>query len=206
MNDDTTMNNAFILDTLQNRSTNYATVLSIIREKCPAASSLTDDEVLNIAKVADSAFQRKRCTNGNHFQEIVTAFLVKHNLQVLDQVTIDKRGIILGLSMTKKGTHTIDHVVVGKGPPPDIKDFIGKSIEDFGVISSKTTIRSDRWKDVFYNETFPSPKKYLLVMADTRMPRCFRENETRKIVSCHPLKMDTRVFKLNFDDLVAELV
>jgi len=46
----------------------------------------------------------------------------------------------------------------------------------------------------------------LLTISDDYPPTArFREDETRKIITCFPKKKDDRIYKLNFEDLIGEL-
>ena len=82
---------------------------------------------------------------------------------------------------------------------------VGKPITDFKVVSCKTTCR-ERWTQDDWSYTF-IPKLYiLLTISDDYPPTArFREDETRKIITCFPKKKDDRIYKLNFEDLIGEL-
>lgn len=85
------------------------------------------------------------------------------------------------------------------------ENIIGKSITEYAVISCKTTCR-ERWTQDDWSYTF-SPKLYLLltISDDYPLSNRFRENKTRKIITCFAKKKDDRIFKLGFEDLISEL-
>ena len=82
---------------------------------------------------------------------------------------------------------------------------LGKTIQDYKVISCKTTCR-ERWTQDDWSYTF-IPKLYILLTISDDYPLSirFRENKHRKIITCIPKKKDDRIYKLNFENLIQEL-
>ena len=103
--------------------------------------------------------------------------------------------------MSEKGKcyHIIDFVI---GENIDV----GKSIADYKVISCKTTCR-ERWTQDDWCFTF-APKLYILLTISNDYPTTqrFREDARRKIITCLPKKKDDRLCKLNFENLIDELL
>ena len=99
----------------------------------------------------------------------------------------------------KKCYHIIDFVI-----GENIK--VCESITNYKIISCKTTCR-ERWTQDDWSYTF-IPKLYILLTISNDYPSSqrFGENEQRKIVTCLSKKNDDRIFKLNFENLIEELL
>ena len=125
--------------------------------------------------------------------------LDKNNIPYKKQVTIDKSGIIVGFNEKKGKCYHIIDFVIGENIE------VGKSITYYKVVSCKTTCR-ERWTQDDWSYTF-IPKLYILLTISDDYPptQRFREDETRKIITCLPKKKDDRLFKLNFENLIDEL-
>lgn len=173
----------------------------IIQELKQIAPLLSDDELLQLYTKSISIHQSKIQENGNFLENgILVSILDKGNIPYKKQVTINKSGIIVGFNVKKgKCYHIIDFVI---GENIDV----GKSIADYKVISCKTTCR-ERWTQDDWSFTF-APKLYILLTISNDYPTTqrFREDARRKIITCLPKKKDDRLCKLNFENLIDELL
>ena len=163
-------------------------------------SPLSDDVLLQLYNKSISIHQSKIQGNGNFLEnDILVGILDKNNVPYKKQVTINKLGIIVGFNQKEKCYHIIDFVI-----GENIE--VGKSIMDYKVISCKTTCR-DRWTQDAWSYTF-IPKLYILLTISDDYPPSerFREDTKRKIITCIPKKNDDRLFKLNFENLIDELL
>jgi hypothetical protein len=192
-------NNAYVLSRMaENTWMKRTRILHDLKQKAP---SLTDDVLLQLYNASISIHQSKIQGNGNFLEnEIVTTMLNAHQIHYKQQVTINQDGRIVGFNIKKDKCYHILDFVVGK----DIS--IGKSITECTVLSCKTTCR-ERWTQDDWSFTFP-PKKYILLTISDDYPLStrFREGVSRKIITCLPKKKDDRIYKLNFDHLLDELV
>ena len=173
----------------------------IIQELKQIAPLLSDNELLQLYTKSISIHQSKIQENGNFLENgILVSILDKGNIPYKKQVTINKSGIIVGFNVKKgKCYHVIDFVI---GENIDV----GKSIADYKVISCKTTCR-ERWTQDDWSFTF-APKLYILLTISNDYPTTqrFREDARRKIITCLPKKKDDRLCKLNFENLIDELL
>ena len=173
----------------------------IIQELKQIAPMLSGDELLQLYTKSISIHQSKIQENGNFLEnDILVSFLDKSNIPYKKQITINKSGIIVGFNVKKgKCYHIIDFVI---GENIDV----GKSITDYKVISCKTTCR-ERWTQDDWSYTF-APKLYILLTKSDDYPPAqrFREDARRKIITCLPKKKDDRLCKLNFENLIDELL
>ena len=173
----------------------------IIQELKQIAPLLSDDELLQLYTKSISIHQSKIQENGNFLENgILVSILDKGNIPYMKQVTINNSGIIVGFNVKKgKCYHIIDFVI---GENIDV----GKSIADYKVISCKTTCR-ERWTQDDWCFTF-APKLYILLTISNDYPTTqrFREDARRKIITCLPKKKDDRLCKLNFENLIDELL
>ena len=173
----------------------------IIQELKQIAPALSDDELLQLYTKSISIHQSKIQENGNFLENgILVSILNKGNIPYKKQVTINKSGIIVGFNVKKgKCYHIIDFVI---GENIDV----GKSIAYYKVISCKTTCR-ERWTQDDWSFTF-APKLYILLTISNDYPTTqrFREDARRKIITCLPKKKDDRLCKLNFENLIDELL
>jgi len=173
----------------------------IIQELKQIAPMLSGDELLQLYTKSISIHQSKIQENGNFLEnDILVSILDKSNIPYKKQITINKSGIIVGFNVKKgKCYHIIDFVI---GENIDV----GKSITDYKVISCKTTCR-ERWTQDDWSYTF-APKLYILLTISDDYPPAqrFREDARRKIITCLPKKKDDRLCKLNFENLIDELL
>ena len=173
----------------------------IIQELKQIAPLLSDDELLQLYTKSISIHQSKIQENGNFLENgILVSILDKGNIPYKKQVTINKSGIIVGFNVKKgKCYHIIDFVI---GENIDV----GKSIAYYKVISCKTTCR-ERWTQDDWSFTF-APKLYILLTISNDYPTTqrFREDARRKIITCLPKKKEDRLCKLNFENLIDELL
>jgi len=182
------------------KENNLTKKILIIRELEQMAPLLSYVELLQLYNKSISIHQRKIQKNGNFLEnDILTEMLNENNIPYKKQVTIDKSGIIIGFDK-KKGTcyHIIDFVI---GESIEV----GKSITEYKVISCKTTCR-ERWTQDDWSYTF-IPKLYILLTISNDYPSSerFREDTHRKIITCIPKRIDNRIYKLNFENLIEEL-
>jgi hypothetical protein len=147
-----------------------------------------------------SIHQSSQCTGGTNFENLISDKLNQNGIQFREQVVIDENGIIKAFNTTtiKDCFHKVD-IVVGENIE------IGRSIEEFMVLSCKTTCR-ERWKQDDWS-LVTKPKKYILLTVSNDYPlsEIFQESETRKIITENPKKRDNRVYKLNYDSLISEI-
>lgn len=173
----------------------------IIQELKQIAPLLSDNELLQLYTKSISIHQSKIQENGNFLENgILVSILDKGNIPYKKQVTINKSGIIVGFNVKKgKCYHIIDFVI-------GVNIDVGKSIADYKVISCKTTCR-ERWTQDDWSFTF-APKLYILLTISNDYPTTqrFREDARRKIITCLPKKKDDRLCKLNFENLIDELL
>jgi len=187
--------NQYVLTKIENnKNLKQETIIQELKRIAPLSS---EECLIQLYNKSISLHQSKIQRNGSFLEnDILSRFLEKNNIPYKKQVTIDKKGIVVGLNK-KKGTcyHIVDFVI-----GENIN--IGKSITDYKVISCKTTCR-ERWTQDDWSYTFV-PKLYiLLTMSDDYPPtERFREDTKRKIITCLPKKKDDRRFKLNFEDLI----
>ena len=137
---------------------------------------------------------------GADFENIISNKLNNNGISFREQVVIDENGIIKAFNTTtiEECFHKVDFVV-----GENIE--IGRSIEEFMVLSCKTTCR-ERWKQDDWS-LVTKPKKYILLTVSNDYPPSakFQESETRKIITENPKKRDNRVYKLNYDSLISEI-
>ena len=174
--------------------------VKIIHELKQIAPLLSDIDLLQLYNKSISIHQSKIQGNGDFLEnDILVGVLDKNNISYRKQVTINKAGIIVGFNEKKSKCYHIIDFVIGENIE------VGKPITNFKVVSCKTTCR-ERWTQDDWSYTF-IPKLYvLLTISDDYPPTArFREDETRKIITCFPKKKDDRIYKLNFEDLIGEL-
>ena len=174
--------------------------VKIIQELKQIAPLLSDVDLLKLYNKSISIHQSKIQGNGDFLEnDILVGVLDKNNISYRKQVTINKAGIIVGFNEKKSKCYHIIDFVIGENIE------VGKPITNFKVVSCKTTCR-ERWTQDDWSYTF-IPKLYvLLTISDDYPPTArFREDETRKIITCFPKKKDDRIYKLNFEDLIGEL-
>jgi hypothetical protein len=173
----------------------------IIQELKQIAQMLSGDELLQLYTKSISIHQSKIQENGNFLEnDILVSILDKSNIPYKKQITINKSGIIVGFNVKKEKCYHIIDFVIGENID------VGKSIADYKVISCKTTCR-ERWTQDDWSYTF-APKLYILLTISDDYPPAqrFREDARRKIITCLPKKKDDRLCKLNFENLIDELL
>jgi hypothetical protein len=173
----------------------------IIQELKQIAQMLSGDELLQLYTKSISIHQSKIQENGNFLEnDILVSILDKSNIPYKKQITINKSGIIVGFNVKKEKCYHIIDFVIGENID------VGKSITDYKVISCKTTCR-ERWTQDDWSYTF-APKLYILLTISDDYPPAqrFREDARRKIITCLPKKKDDRLCKLNFENLIDELL
>jgi len=189
--------NNYILSRIENNK-NYKTT-KIIQE-LKKIVPLSDDDLLELYNKSISLHQSNMKGNGDFLEnDILVDILDRNSICYKQQVTIDKLGIIVGFNERKKCYHIIDFVI-GEGIE------IGKSIKEYKVISCKTTCR-ERWTQDNWSYKL-IPKLYILLTISNDYPSSvrFEESSKRKIITCIPKKKDDRKFKLNFENLIDELI
>lgn len=162
---------------------------------------LNDNLLIDIYNKSISLHQTNIHENGYFLENnIVATELFSKNIPFKQQVTINKNGIIVGFNQKKKKCFHIIDFVIGN----DIS--IGKSITNYKIISCKTTCR-ERWTQDNWTLTF-IPIKYILLTLSNDYPSTIRfgENEKRKIITCNPKILDDRKYKLNFENMINEII
>lgn len=191
--------NYYIINKLKNVKDNkHKHINKVLREQFPNV----DEKILfSIYEQSISIHQSLMQTNGACLETEITNFLNESLITHRSQVTIDKDGYIVGFKTRKnQRCHHIVDFVVGE----DIG--IGKTIDNFTVLSCKTTCR-ERWTQDNWSLETP-PKKYLLLTTSTDYPLStrFKENNKRKIITCSPKNKDDRIYKLDYDSLLSEIM
>lgn len=193
-----TFDNKYVLSRIEENK--ISKNLKIIQDLKQIAPLLSDNELLQLYNKSISIHQSKIQGNGYFLEnDILIGVLDKNNIPYKKQVTIDKSGIIVGFNEKKGKCYHIIDFVIGENIE------VGKSITYYKVVSCKTTCR-ERWTQDDWSYTF-IPKLYILLTISDDYPptQRFREDETRKIITCLPKKKDDRLFKLNFENLIDEL-
>jgi arsenate reductase-like glutaredoxin family protein len=190
--------NNYILSRIEeNKNSKTLKIIQELRKIVP----LSDDELLELYNKSVSIHQSKMKGNGDFLEnDILVDILNSNSICYKKQVTIDKLGLIVGFNEKKRKCYHIIDFVVGE----DIE--VGKSIKEYKVISCKTTCR-ERWTQDEWSYKL-IPKLYILLTISNDYPSSdrFEENSKRKIITCLPKKKDDRIFKLNFENLIDELV
>lgn len=191
--------NKYVLSKIEENQINKC--LNMIQELKHIAPTLNDSDILQLYNKSISIHQSKNKKNGDFLEnEILAEILDTHNIPYKKQVTINKLGIIIGFNEKKKRCYHIIDFVIGNNIEK------GTSITEYKVISCKTTCR-ERWTQDDWSYTL-IPKLYiLLTISDDYPPSArFREDKHRKIITCLPKKKDDRIYKLNFEHLIDEIV
>lgn len=152
-------------------------------------SSLSEETILKLYHKSISVRQSSVQGNGSFLEKEVEKSLMVNN------ITINKGGIIVGFNKKKgKCDHVLD-IVVG------VDVSIGRSITDFVLLSCITTFR-ERWRQDDWTLTF-QPLKYILTTTSDDYPLSFRfqESEKRMIITSHHKRIDDRIYQLNFSNL-----
>jgi hypothetical protein len=172
-----------------------------IIEELKTIYPLPDELLLKLYNKSISIHQSNIQKNGNFLEnDIIVSELTKRKIPFKSQVTINKSGIIVGFGDKKNKCYHIIDFVIGN----DIS--IEKSITEYKVLSCKTTCR-ERWTQDDWSFTHVPLKYILLTISDDYPPsERFRESEYRKIITCLPKLKDDRNYKLNFEDLINELI
>lgn len=163
-----------------------------LRASNPKLETWSDEEVSEFYKTAVSCFQSKK--GGRFLESFIEKTLAEAGIPFQSQVHLDASGMVV----SSKGITIVDIVF---GTPK-----IGTHISDYMVLSLKVSSRERSKLDSAW--TFAhKPKKfyYGTIEPDYPTPDKFKESETRKLVCAITRKKDTRTFKLNFDDLLAEV-
>ena len=192
-------NNQYVLSIIQKNK--ILKNLKIIQELKQITPLLNDADLIKLYNKSISIHQSKNQENGNFLEnDILVSILEKNNISYKKQVTINKLGIIIGFNEKKIKCYHIIDFVIGENIE------IGRLIIDYKVISCKTTCR-ERWTQDDWSYIF-IPKLYILLTISDDYPaqERFREGTKRKIITCLPKKKDDRIFKLNFEDLINELI
>lgn len=194
-----TFDNQYVLSRIEENK--ISKNLKIIQELKLIAPLLSDVELLQLYNKSISIHQSKIQGNGDFLEnDILVGLLDQNNISYKKQVTINKSGIIVGFNQKKEKCYHVIDFVVGENIE------VGKSITEYKVISCKTTCR-ERWTQDDWSYTF-APKLYILLTISDDYPptQRFREDIKRKIITCLPKKKDDRLFKLNFENLIDELL
>ena len=191
-------NNQYVLSKInENKLIKNSLIIQELKQISPL---LADIQLLELYNKSISIHQCKNQGNGNFLEnDILVRFLHENNISYKKQVTINKNGIIIGFNEKKVKCYHIIDFVIGENIE------LGKTIQDYKVISCKTTCR-ERWTQDDWSYTF-IPKLYILLTISNDYPPSerFRENIKRKIITCIPKRKDDRIYKLNFENLIEEL-
>ena len=192
-----THNNYVLRKIQENKTEKEIQVIENLKKILPG---LANEFYLEFYKRSISLHQSGNQKNGSFLEKIVREFLDKYNIPYKEQVTINEQGINVGYYQKKKDCYHIVDFVIGENIS------IGDSITQYTVISCKTTCR-ERWTQDNWSFEF-QPKLYILLTISCDYPpmKRFRESKTRKIISCSSKEKDEREFKLNFDDLISEII
>jgi len=162
---------------------------------------LTEDMLIKLYNKSISIHQSNIQGNGDFLENnILVSQLLYNNIPFKQQVTINKDGLIVGFNEKKSKCYHIVDFVIGD----NIK--MHASITEYKVISCKTTCR-ERWTQDDWTFTY-SPLKYILLTISNDYPNStrFRETDKRKIITCYPKMKDDRKYKLNFENIIDELI
>lgn len=190
-------NNKYIIQKIEE---NKQIKLKKIIKELKLIYPLQDELLMELYNKSISIHQSNIYGNGNFLEnDIVVSELIKHNIPFKQQVTINKDGIIVGFNVKNKCYHIIDFVIGN-----NIE--VGKSITEYSVLSCKTTCR-ERWTQDNWSFTHV-PLKYILLTISNDYPSSvrFRETKQRKIITCFPKLKDDRKYKLNFEDMINEII
>jgi hypothetical protein len=179
----------------KHKSDKQTYILDELKQQYP---DLSLDLLSELYKSCISIHQTKQQNNGNFFESKIESILTQADIPYKSQVSINTDAIIIGFGIIKDCYHVLDFVVGS-----DI--VIGKHISEFIVLSCKVTCR-ERWTQDNWSLTH-KPKKFILLTLTSDYPLStrFDESETRKIITCEPKVNDKRIYKLTFDNLIAEL-
>jgi|LauGreDrversion4_2_1035121.scaffolds.fasta_scaffold51168_2 hypothetical protein len=199
-------NNYIIKKFEENKENKMKKIVEDLQSICP---HLPKDIYLDIFNKCISIHQSNNQSNGSFLENEVASELSEKNIPFRKQVIINKDGSIIGFneknnkktSNEKKSKcyHIVDFVI-----GDNIN--INTSITEYKVISCKTTCR-ERWTQDDWTFTY-NPLKYILLTIANDYPSStrFRETDKRKIITCYPKKKDDRKYKLNFENLIDELI
>ena len=196
-----TLSNESVLTAWSNRKDDkQKELLASIRKEKPALASISDEDVLDICRMAVSNFQSK---DGKVLEEHVENTLT---IPFQKQVCIDKDGVIVDRGRNKKGevkTRKTDKIVdIVFGTP-----VVGTHISEYAAMSLKISSRERGSQDDHWSLTHkPKLFLYATLSDDYPQPDKFGESETRKLVCATPKKTDDRTFKLGFGDIEAEVM
>jgi len=191
-------NNTYVIQKIEE---NKQIKVKKIIEELQLIYPLQDELLIELYNKSISIHQRNIQGNGDFLENhIVVLELTKHNIPFKQQVTIGKDGIIVGFNEKKNRCYHIIDFVVGTNIE------LGKSISEYKGLSCKTTCR-ERWTQDDWTFTY-IPSKYILLTLSNDYPSSvrFRETEQRKIITCFPKLKDDRIYKLNYEDLINELI
>jgi len=191
-------NNTYVIQKIEE---NKQIKVKKIIEELQLIYPLQDELLIELYNKSISIHQRNIQGNGDFLENhIVVLELTKYNIPFKQQVTIGKDGIIVGFNEKKNRCYHIIDFVVGTNIE------VGKSISEYKVLSCKTTCR-ERWTQDDWTFTY-IPSKYILLTLSNDYPSSvrFRETKQRKIITCFPKLKDDRIYKLNYQDLINELI
>jgi hypothetical protein len=177
-------------------------IINNLRSALPSCI-FSEQDLLKLYATSISIFQSRKCKNGKGFESVIEDQLRVNGIPFVSQVAINKHGIIIGTGTTVGGhAHTLD-ILVGANSIDLIK---GKHIDDYTVISCKTSVR-ERWNQDEW--TFEhKPRLYILCTLSDDYPKStkFQEGTTRKIATTKPKRKDDRKYKLDLEDFLNEIV
>lgn len=170
------------------------TIVQTLRDRHPFLAERSDEELLGIYDTSVSAHQSK---DGRFLETWVESRLREAGIEFKAQVPIDENGIILAKG--KRSGTTIPDIVFGN-------PIVGTHISGYKVLSLKTSSRERAKLDTAWTCKHPPAVFYYgTLVKDYPEPSAFGESPTRKLVCAAPKDFDARVFKLGFEDLLADL-
>jgi len=187
------MNSHIVLELYNEKKLeHHASILANMVRQNPKLADWSNDELEKLYASAVSGFQSKE---GKHLEHIVEDLLEESKIPFMSQVHLDSDGIIV-----KSGGCTIPDIVFGS---PVVGDHISK----YAVLSLKTSSRERGKLDTAWTNKHP-PKLFLYgtLEQDYPQPGAFNESPTRKLVCAVPKQKDNRQFKLEFEDILDEVM
>lgn len=163
-----------------------------MRKKYPKLSEWTDSEIEELYNDNNSHSQSMRCRGGGEIERYVETALRDLDVPFARQVPINKDGIIVN---TKKNMKVID-IVFGN---PEV----GTHVSNYIVMSIKRSSRERHSEDEWTLTQKPKIYIYATLKDDYPPPEKFQESSTRMLVCAKPKTVDTRTYKLGFEDIVS---
>ena len=168
----------------------------IINELKNIAPNLSKEKILQLYEKSISIRQKFVQKGGSKLEYLIEKNILDKKFECKNQVTIDKKGIIVGFNIKKKKCFHIIDLVIGNNIS------VGKNIINYITISCKKTCR-ERWTQDNWTLEI-KPKLFILATISNDYPSSdrFRESKKRLIITCNPKKRDNRLYKYNFGNII----